>query len=155
MAVSSRVILALSLAVLLCLPVLGAEQFVGKVVGISDGDTLSVLREGKAVKVRLYGIDTPERRQAFSTAADKSSADAPFSPPRAAADRVPCAREALLGARRRGCSKPPWSRPSGLKSIRSPVLRDANGRQSGEIVLGGVARATREAVHTDGDKGNA
>jgi len=31
-----------------------AEQFTGKVVGISDGDTLSVLREGKAVKVRLY-----------------------------------------------------------------------------------------------------
>jgi endonuclease YncB( thermonuclease family) len=30
-----------------------AEQFTGKVVGISDGDTLSVLREGKAVKVRL------------------------------------------------------------------------------------------------------
>jgi hypothetical protein len=27
-----------------------AEQFTGKVVGISDGDTLSVLREGKAVR---------------------------------------------------------------------------------------------------------
>ena len=26
-----------------------AEQFTGKVVGISDGDTISVLREGKAV----------------------------------------------------------------------------------------------------------
>jgi len=31
-------------------PFLGyAEQFTGKVVGISDGDTISVLREGKAV----------------------------------------------------------------------------------------------------------
>src|SRR2546429_6032836 len=30
-----------------------AEQFTGKVVGIGDGDTISVLREGKAVKVRL------------------------------------------------------------------------------------------------------
>jgi hypothetical protein len=29
------------------------ETFTGKVVGLSDGDTLSVLREGKAVKVRL------------------------------------------------------------------------------------------------------
>jgi micrococcal nuclease len=38
-----------------------AEQFTGKVVGISDGDTLSVLREGKAVKVRLHGVDTPEK----------------------------------------------------------------------------------------------
>ena len=26
-----------------------ADQFIGKVVGISDGDTISVLREGKAV----------------------------------------------------------------------------------------------------------
>ena len=32
-----------------------ADQFTGKVVGISDGDTLSVLPEGKAVKVRLHG----------------------------------------------------------------------------------------------------
>ena len=30
-----------------------ADQFTGKVVGISDGDTISVLRGGKAVKVRL------------------------------------------------------------------------------------------------------
>jgi micrococcal nuclease len=36
-----------------------AEPFTGKVVGISDGDTISVLREGKAVKVRLHGVDTP------------------------------------------------------------------------------------------------
>ena len=42
---------------LLVVPVLGhAEQFTGKVVSILDGDTISVLREGKAVKVRLYGL---------------------------------------------------------------------------------------------------
>jgi endonuclease YncB( thermonuclease family) len=40
-----------------------AEQFTGTVVGISDGDTISVLREGKAVKVRLYGVDAPRRRR--------------------------------------------------------------------------------------------
>ncbi len=38
-----------------------AEQFTCKVVGISDGDTISVLREGKVVKVRLYGIDAVRR----------------------------------------------------------------------------------------------
>jgi hypothetical protein len=48
-----------------------AEQFTGKVVGISDGDTISVLREGKAVKVRLHGVDTPEKAQAFGTQARK------------------------------------------------------------------------------------
>jgi endonuclease YncB( thermonuclease family) len=37
----------------------------GMVVGVSDGDTITVLHDGKGVKIRLYGIDTPEKRQAF------------------------------------------------------------------------------------------
>jgi micrococcal nuclease len=48
------------------------------VVGISDGDTLSVLREGKAVKVRLHGVDTPEKAQAFGTQARKCTSDFAF-----------------------------------------------------------------------------
>jgi endonuclease YncB( thermonuclease family) len=55
-----------------------AEPFTGKVVGISDGDTLSVLREGKAVKVRLYGVDTPEKAQAFGTRARQFTSDLVF-----------------------------------------------------------------------------
>jgi micrococcal nuclease len=55
-----------------------AEQFTGKVVGLSDGDTLSVLREGKAVKVRLHGVDTPEKAQAFGTQARKLTGDLVF-----------------------------------------------------------------------------
>src|SRR4029453_15195307 len=55
-----------------------AEQFTGKVVGISDGDTISVLREGKAVKVRLHGVDTPEKAQAFGTQARKFTSDMVF-----------------------------------------------------------------------------
>jgi endonuclease YncB( thermonuclease family) len=35
----------------------------GKVVGISDGDTITVMRDGKEVKIRLYGVDTPESSQ--------------------------------------------------------------------------------------------
>ena len=55
---------------LVLLPALGhAEPFTGTVVGISDGDTLNVLRAGKAVKVRLHGVDTPEKAQAFGTRA--------------------------------------------------------------------------------------
>ena len=40
----------------------------GEVVGITDGDTITVLNSKtlKDVKIRLYGIDTPEREQAFS-----------------------------------------------------------------------------------------
>jgi endonuclease YncB( thermonuclease family) len=41
----------------------------GKVFGISGGDTISVMPEGKAVKVCLHGIDCPEKKQAFSTKA--------------------------------------------------------------------------------------
>jgi len=55
-----------------------AEQFTGKVVGISDGDTLSVLREGKAVKVRLHGVDTPEKAQAFGTRARQFTSELAF-----------------------------------------------------------------------------
>lgn len=42
-----------------------AETFVGEVIGVTDGDTISVMRDGSAVKVRLAGIDCPEKKQAF------------------------------------------------------------------------------------------
>ncbi|MFO8084826.1 MAG: thermonuclease family protein [Desulfobacterales bacterium] len=37
----------------------------GKVVGVSDGDTVTVLVNKTQVKVRLYGIDCPEGGQDF------------------------------------------------------------------------------------------
>lgn len=38
----------------------------GKVVGVSDGDTITVLAEGnKPEKIRLMGIDAPEKRQPY------------------------------------------------------------------------------------------
>ena len=46
-----------------------AMAWEGKVVGISDGDTIKVMHGGRAEKVRLYGIDTPERHQDFGTRA--------------------------------------------------------------------------------------
>jgi endonuclease YncB( thermonuclease family) len=36
----------------------------GKVVGISDGDTITVLNEKTPIKVRLCGIDCPEKSHA-------------------------------------------------------------------------------------------
>ena len=41
----------------------------GKVIGIADGDTITVLRDKEQVKIRLYGIDTRELDQAFGTKA--------------------------------------------------------------------------------------
>jgi endonuclease YncB( thermonuclease family) len=62
------VLLALALA---SLPARG-ETLQGKVVGISDGDTLTILVERKQVKVRLTEIDAPELRQAFGQRARQS-----------------------------------------------------------------------------------
>jgi endonuclease YncB( thermonuclease family) len=46
-----------------------AGGFDAKVVGITDGDTLTVMHVGRAEAIRLYGIDAPERRQAWAARA--------------------------------------------------------------------------------------
>lgn len=43
-----------------------ADTIVGKVVGVSDGDTITVLDGSRQQhKIRLSGIDAPEKNQAF------------------------------------------------------------------------------------------
>lgn len=51
----------------LFLPLLAlADSFEGKVVNVSDGDTVKVLRQDKTLeKIRLLGIDAPEKNQDF------------------------------------------------------------------------------------------
>jgi micrococcal nuclease len=52
-----------------------AEQIVqitGKVVGVTDGDTVTLRTEDQTLKVRLTGIDTPERGQPFGTRAKQA-----------------------------------------------------------------------------------
>ncbi len=64
-------IVATLLALLVAVDAQAAESFTGKAVGVTDGDTISVLRDGKAVKIRLDGIDCPERGDDFSSKAKK------------------------------------------------------------------------------------
>ncbi len=40
-----------------------AADFTGRVVGVSDGDTITVMHKGKGERIRLHGIDCPEKRQ--------------------------------------------------------------------------------------------
>lgn len=47
----------------------------GKVVGVTDGDTIKVLHNSQQVKIRLYGIDTPEKKQAFGQKAKQFTAN--------------------------------------------------------------------------------
>jgi len=42
-----------------------SQGFSGKVTAVKDGDTVEVLRNGKAVRVRLAEVDCPEKSQAY------------------------------------------------------------------------------------------
>ena len=60
------------------LPALAAD-FAAKVVGVSDGDTLTVLTaEKRQVKVRLHGVDAPETGQDFGTRAKQAASELAF-----------------------------------------------------------------------------
>lgn len=50
-----------------------AGELNGKVVGVHDGDTITLLTEEKVqVKIRLSSIDAPETKQAFGSASKKA-----------------------------------------------------------------------------------
>jgi endonuclease YncB( thermonuclease family) len=42
-----------------------AAEFAGRVVGVSDGDTITVWHDGNGERIRLNGIDCPEQGQPF------------------------------------------------------------------------------------------
>jgi len=73
----------IALAFLICLalavPAYSAEYCAGVVISVANGDTLSVLTKDKQqVKIRLYGIDCPERNRHFGTHAKQATSDAVF-----------------------------------------------------------------------------
>ena len=62
-----------TLAILWASLTVAAEVLNGTVVGISDGDTITVLDKlSKEHKVRLMGIDAPEKSQAFGNEAKQT-----------------------------------------------------------------------------------
>ena len=73
-----RMVLRAVWGLLLFLPGVAFADFTGRVVGISDGDTIKVLHNGKAEKIRLYGIDCPEKGQAFGTRAKQFTSELVF-----------------------------------------------------------------------------
>lgn len=75
---ATSVALALVAVLLSCQPSTGHEAFTGKVVGVADGDTLVVLDGTTPVRVRLHGIDCPERGQAFGAAAKRLASSLAF-----------------------------------------------------------------------------
>jgi endonuclease YncB( thermonuclease family) len=56
-----------------------AETITGNVVGVADGDTITVLDADKVQhKIRLAGIDAPEKKQAFGNRSKESLSDLVF-----------------------------------------------------------------------------
>lgn len=68
---NSKAILCLVLLYLALIPLSAvAEEQIGRVVGVTDGDTLTMLDGRKQqIKVRLAEIDTPESAQPYGTRA--------------------------------------------------------------------------------------
>lgn len=54
----------------------GRKPFSARCVGVSDGDTLDVLTEQQAqIRIRLFGVDAPEKKQAFGERARQFASD--------------------------------------------------------------------------------
>ena len=56
-----------------------AASFAARVVGVADGDTITVLHDQKPIRIRLAGVDAPERRQAWGNRARQFTAAACFN----------------------------------------------------------------------------
>ena len=56
-----------------------AQKFQVKVVGISDGDTFTAINRDKLqLKIRIYGIDAPEKKQDYGQKAKQVLSDCIF-----------------------------------------------------------------------------
>ena len=70
--------LALLLAVSLC----GAATISGQIVGVVDGDTVDVLTaDHEQIRIRVAGIDAPEKGQAFGQRSKQKMAELVFGKP--------------------------------------------------------------------------
>jgi endonuclease YncB( thermonuclease family) len=80
MAIKAALILLALLMLALLLPVCGCAQTItGKVVGVSIGDTITVLdASNKQHKIRLEGIDAPESNQDYGSRVKQSLSDLVF-----------------------------------------------------------------------------
>lgn len=67
----------LALLFVLC-PIFVHAEYTGQVVGVTDGDSIKVMHDGKAEKIRLIGIDCPEKRQPFGTRAKEFTSHLAF-----------------------------------------------------------------------------
>jgi endonuclease YncB( thermonuclease family) len=66
-------------SILLLLTSAGTNDFNGTVISVTDGDSITVLKEDKtSIKIRLEGIDCPETKQDFGTKAKQATSQLCF-----------------------------------------------------------------------------
>ena len=68
---------------ILCIALLFAPAeiltaFASSVIGVLDGDTIEVLHNNRPERIRLNGIDCPEKGQAYGTKAKQATSDLVF-----------------------------------------------------------------------------
>lgn len=68
-------IVGLFLWSLACAQASYASTYEGKVVGVADGDTVTLLMSGRQIRVRLAEIDAPEKRQPYGQRSKQSLSD--------------------------------------------------------------------------------
>jgi endonuclease YncB( thermonuclease family) len=55
-----------------------SADFTGEVVGVIDGDTIDVVHDRRSERVRLHGIDAPEKSQTFGKRAKRAASELSF-----------------------------------------------------------------------------
>lgn len=70
--------ISLAAALLASLGTAHADVLEGNVMGISDGDTITVLVDRREVKVRVSGIDAPEKKQPFGQRSKENMSECAF-----------------------------------------------------------------------------
>ena len=66
---------ALAFFYVTCSDVTKAQTYQGKVIKVTDGDSINILFEGKPLRIRLAEIDAPERGQPFWKKSREALAD--------------------------------------------------------------------------------
>ena len=70
----------LLIVVLLAVPGISGADETGRIVGVIDGDTVDLLTDAKVlIRVRLSGIDAPEKKQAFGSVAKQALSELAFN----------------------------------------------------------------------------
>lgn len=75
---AATTIVLLLAALVFAAPPKVVEEIHGKVIGVTDGDTIKVLVNKETVTVRLEGIDAPESRQSFGTKSKQALSEMVF-----------------------------------------------------------------------------